>query len=208
MIMNSRVGLQSKHFVHPMVNEIDSSMLLDTNGKHKLYIGRGSFGIVRLQLYRGIHVAVKELLPKSVKQDIIHEAEVLARLCHPYLPCLFGVCTQTEPLRIVMQFHGFLDGPSPRAVNLQHEVHEPSIVGSCTDGWLIACAQILEAVEYLHNKVNTIHNDIKENNILLGQLGPVSEGLSFLTDFGKATPLSKGKRYYLSSTERVHYRQK
>lgn len=115
VILNSRVGLQSKHLVPPMVNEIDTSMLVDLKGQSELYVGRGSFGIVRLQLYRGIHVAVKELLPKSVKQDVIHEAEVLARLCHPYLPCLFGICTQTQPLRIVMQFHGFLDGP-PLAV--------------------------------------------------------------------------------------------
>ena len=27
------------------------------------YIGRGSFAVVRLQLYRGFHVAVKEFLP-------------------------------------------------------------------------------------------------------------------------------------------------
>ena len=74
---------------HYSVSEIDHTMLTDL-----LVKGRGCFGIVRVQLYRGIQVAVKEFLPKSVVADVMHEASILAYLCHPYLPLLFGVCTQ------------------------------------------------------------------------------------------------------------------
>lgn len=78
---------------------------------------------------------------------------------------------------------------------------------------MIACAQILEAVNYLHNQVDILHNDIKEDNIILGQLPSNSESCSanfqiVLIDFGKATNISKGKHYHLSLTERIQYRQK
>lgn len=126
MMVNTRIGLhlQSRNTFHPVVNEIDQSMLTDCDQQKEFYIGRGSFGIVRLQMYRAIHVAVKELLPLSVKDDVLHEARILAHLCHPYLPLLFGVCTKTKPLRIVMQFHGFLCGSHPHTVTLSREIKE------------------------------------------------------------------------------------
>ncbi len=102
MITNSRVS-SHKHSLHPVVHEVDPSLLTDpvvNEKRQEHYLGRGSFGVVRLQLYRGIYVAVKELLPKSVKEDVKHEAEILATLCHPFLPQLFGICTRTQPLRI------------------------------------------------------------------------------------------------------------
>ena len=86
-----------------------------------------------------------ELLPLSIKDDILHEARVLAHLCHPYLPLLFGICTTTKPLRIVMQFHGFLYGSDPLALTLRREIREQLKI-TTVDGWLLVCAQILEAV--------------------------------------------------------------
>ena len=49
----------------------------------------GSFGIAKLQAYRGIYVAVKELLPRSLKDDVRHEAEILS--IHFYHVCLVFV---------------------------------------------------------------------------------------------------------------------
>ena len=68
------------------------------------YIGRCSFGVVRVQIYRGIKVAVKELLPRSLASDVRHEAGILAMFCHPYLPLLFGIHTATQPYKIVMHY--------------------------------------------------------------------------------------------------------
>ena len=89
--------------------EIVPSMLNDPmlNGKQEeKYVGRGSFGVVKV-VFRDMLVAVKEYLPKSLKNDVFHEASILNKLCHPYLPLLIGICTSQEPLRIVMQFHAF-----------------------------------------------------------------------------------------------------
>ena len=151
---------------HYRVSEIDHTMLTDplVEGEaSELFVGRGCFGIVRVQLYRGIQVAVKEFLPKSVVADVKHEASILASLCHPYLPLLFGVCTQHRPLRIVMQFHAF-EGLQPSTV--RHELEHSHFDGHA---WVLLCAQLLEALIYLHDEVHVLHNDLKVDNILVAQ---------------------------------------
>ena len=59
-----------------------------------------------MQLYRGIPVAVKQFLPRTVVQDVVNEAEILLQLSHPNLPYLFGVCVTKKPYLIVTQFEG------------------------------------------------------------------------------------------------------
>ena len=75
------------------LHEIDEAFLLNLKGG-QIYLGHGCFGIVKLQVYHGILVAVKQLLPQSLK-DVQHEAEILSQLCHPYLPYLLGVITKS-----------------------------------------------------------------------------------------------------------------
>lgn len=90
------------------INEIEPHLLCNPTNysdDESTYVGRGSFGVVRVQMYRGMKVAVKEFLPHSVATDVRHEARVLSVLCHPYLPLLFGVNTSVRPFRIVMQYH-------------------------------------------------------------------------------------------------------
>ena len=72
------------------VREIDSSELQPSDGD-STYIGRGSFGVVKLVRYRGIDVAVKELLPHTLLVDVQHEATIMSRLSHPSMPLLFGI---------------------------------------------------------------------------------------------------------------------
>ena len=81
----------------PSIHEIVPGMLYSPPNipKESMFIGRGSFGVVRSQLYSGIRVAVKELLPLSVVDDVRQETEILALFCHPYLPLLFSVITTT-----------------------------------------------------------------------------------------------------------------
>ena len=94
------------------MHEINEALLSDPKSKHekeKYYLGRGCFGIVKLQLYRGIYVAVKEFLPHSVKDDVKNEARLLAQLCHPYLPYLFGVTLlKVSPIVLSCNFMGSL----------------------------------------------------------------------------------------------------
>ena len=85
--------------------EIEPSMLNDPiiNSKQEVkYVGRGSFGVVEVQVFHDILVAVKEYQPRSLKSDILHEVSILNKVCHPYLLLLIGICTHQEPLHIVM----------------------------------------------------------------------------------------------------------
>ena len=181
----------------------------------EIYLGRGSFSVVRLQLYRNILVAVKELLPRNTLADVIREAKILNKLCHPFLPFLFGVCTTVRPLRIVTQFHGI----SSKTVTLRQALLlSQNIARAAT--WIVVCSEVLEAVRYLHSESSVIHNDIKADNILLSKSDsnssskePTSSGTSPLTidchvvliDFGKATGKDSGRQYRLSRQEKMNY---
>lgn len=97
------------------VHEIDPDLLQNLRGvdgnKLDIFVGRGSFGVVRLQTYHRMRVAVKELLPHTVVLGVHNEALILAWFCHPYVPHLFGIVMSQAPHRnrIEMQYHGFSD---------------------------------------------------------------------------------------------------
>lgn len=198
--------------------EINPVMLVDplVNGKRMEYhIGRGSFAIVKLQYYRGIYVAVKRFLVHTVKEDVLREATILSKLCHPSLPFLFGICTTQAQYKIVMQFHGILknSGSLPVTVRLYEEIKQ-STIGITCNGYLIICAQLLEAIDYLHNMALILHNDIKSDNIVIEKLSETYAGCddfgynTVLIDFGKATALGEGRLYRLTPRQRDEYRAK
>ena len=164
-------------------------------GEKEYYVGRGSFGIVRLHVFRDIPVAVKEFLPRSVLKDVTDEACILSSLCHPYLPYLFGICTTEKPYRLVMQFHS-TDGNNSRTLLQELRDHE---VNSSEEMLLGFCAQLMEAVKYLHCEVYILHNDITTSNIVIDDTHIV------LIDFGKATEILKARRYNLGEDEQQEY---
>ena len=197
------------------VLEIDLTMLKDpvnADGRSsETYIGRGSFAVVKLQIYRGFNVAVKKFLASTVRVDVHKEAEVLAQFCHPYLPMLFGIVTSTAPYRIVMQYHG-LSGQCQLSVTLSDVLMKPEKYDQST--MLLFCAQLAEVVQYLHDEVKILHNDLKCNNVVIcdsvteRQL-PVGEAVSgvqiLLIDFGKATGIHNGKALRLNDAEKLQY---
>lgn len=211
-IMRERSFLQrnkEKVTVIPKINEIDP--LDETTGKAVAkYVGRGSFGVVRMQYYRGVKVAVKELLPRSLLTDMQKEARILARFNHPYLPLLYGVCKAEEALKIVMQYHGL--GAEDKSLTLHEVLHIHNEL--CDERVMLTlCAQILEAMNYLHSEVKVIHNDLKCNNIVTCNCFTFQEATpenSFyvqivIVDFGKATLIENGRHLYLTASEKSEY---
>ena len=69
---------------------------------------------------------------------------------------------------------------------------------------MLVCAQISEAVRYLHFDVDILHNDIKPDNILLKRQ-KVEHYSAVLIDFGKATKFSNAKLYTLSELDQADY---
>ena len=110
------------------------------------------------------------------------------------------MCTKQLPLCLVLQFHAFKELES---VTLEHELRNYHL--KCHI-WVHLCAQLLEAIKYLHEEANILHNDIKPNNVLVAQ----SNGDQFhyqvvLIDFGKATSIEESKRYHLTGIEKIEY---
>ena len=108
---------------------------------------------------------------------------------------------------MAMQYYG-IDGES---ITLQKELQQNNIIASYKV-WLILCAQIVEAMQYLHEDVKIIHNDFKTDNILLTRspAGSQVQELSceyqiVIIDFGKATDSTKGSKYHLSFPEKQKY---
>ena len=207
----------------PIHHHIDPSHLQDPiymlDGKSAAkYIGRGSFSVVRVQLYRDVLVAVKELLPHTLQRDVLHEANMLIKLCHPYLPYLFGICINTRPFRIVTQFHGI----GLNTVTLYQELQEPNHL-LYMQQWVLVTAQLIDALCYLHSDVKIIHNDIKANNVVIAcrtqpeaiestqpsssQQEQDCESMyhAVLIDFGKATDRESGRSHSLNDLEKLTY---
>ena len=174
----------------------------DVDGKSvETYLGSGSFSIVKLQLYRGIKVAVKHFRAGSLQEDVLNEAKILSSLCHPNLPYLFCVCISTKPHRLVMQFHGV----GGETVTVSRELcRQNKIVNSME--WLLLCSQLLDAIDHLHRCVGIIHNDIKGDNVLLSDIiicssQSTTKYQAVLIDFGKATKAGSGRTYRSQADE-------
>ena len=196
----------------PTLPLIDRSMLADPiqcESDKDIFVGRGSFGVIKFQQYRGIQVAVKEFLPRTRAESVRYEASILLKLSHPYVPLLLGICTNEYPFIMVMQYHG-IDG---RCVTLQKELSQKKIFPSGSyQSWLVMMSELAEAIRYLHEDVNIIHNDIKADNVVLSNSftrQALHSKFNFqivLVDFGKATTKDKGHLYKLSFHEREQYR--
>ena len=80
--------------------------------------------------------------------------------------------------------------------------------------WFTLCAELMQALRYLHDEVSILYNDIKTNNIIISekrvqtQYNSISDEVPvqiILSDFGKATTMQEGKRYHLSWTEQAEH---
>lgn len=92
-----------------------------------------------------------------------------------------------------MQFHG-TDG---KPKTLFQELRSKNLNSS--NLVFAFCAQLIEALHYLHREVEILHNDITTTNIV------VENDHIVLIDFGKAVKLSEAKMYHLGEIEKQEY---
>lgn len=143
-------------------------------------IGAGGFGAVykAYQTTVGRDVAIKVILPDRANQpDFIRrfesEAQIVARLEHPYIVPLYDFWRDPDGAFLVMRW---LRGGSVRDA-LTQGAFEPRTAALLLD-------QIAGALALAHRS-GVIHRDLKPGNILLDE-----EGNGYLTDFGIAKTLS------------------
>ncbi|UCC64726.1 MAG: protein kinase, partial [Anaerolineae bacterium] len=142
-------------------------------------VGEGNFGIVyrAYQPRVGREVAVKAILPQYANHpDFIRrfeaEAQVIARLEHPYIVPLYDYWREPDGAYLVMRW---LRGGSLGAA-LERGPWKAEAAARLVD-------QIAAALAVAHRQ-GVVHRDIKPANILLDQ-----EGNAYLSDFGIAKDL-------------------
>uniref|UniRef100_H2Y4J4 Mitogen-activated protein kinase kinase kinase 7 n=1 Tax=Ciona savignyi TaxID=51511 RepID=H2Y4J4_CIOSA len=138
-------------------------------------VGKGSFGVVYMAIWRTIRVAVKMIESESERIAFMTEFRQLSRVCHPNIIRLYGACR--NPVSLVMEFaecgslYNLLHGPG----------NQPHYSSGHAMSWCLQCAN---GVQYLHNMKpkSLIHRDLKPPNLLLTNKGTVLK----ICDFGTA----------------------
>ncbi|XP_005376392.1 PREDICTED: serine/threonine-protein kinase 10 [Chinchilla lanigera] len=136
-------------------------------------LGDGAFGKVYKAKNKetGALAAAKVIETKSEEEleDYIVEIEILATCDHPYIVKLLGAYYYDGKLWIMIEF---CPGGAVDAIMLELDrgLTEPQIQ--------VVCRQMLEALNFLHNK-KIIHRDLKAGNVLMTLEGDIR-----LADFG------------------------
>ena len=152
-------------------------------------LGKGRFGHIYSGTIRDSHqrVAVKTCYSKRIAaaQQFLAEAEVMKKYDHPNIIRLLGVCTDKEPVYIVMEL--MLGG------NFLHFL--------CNHGANQTIYQLTKyaldaalGMEYLASK-NCIHRDLAARNCLIGENNEILK----ITDFGMSTEADDDYIYSWSS---------
>ncbi|KAI4900384.1 hypothetical protein NFI96_000677 [Prochilodus magdalenae] len=137
-------------------------------------IGRGNFGEVFSGRLRSDNTAVavkacRENLPPELKNKFLMEARILKQYDHPNIVQLIGVCTQKQPIYIIMELvqgGDFLSFLRTEGHNLKPKM-------------LIKMAEnVASGMEYLESK-KCIHRDLAARNCLVGE-----ESVVKISDFG------------------------
>jgi len=155
-------------------------------------IGRGGMGIV----YKGRDsrlkrpVAIKLLPPElafrsEIRTRFLREAEMAAQLSHPHIVPIYGVDEREGLVYFVM---ALVEGDN-LGTRIKKEGPLPP------DEVRRILREVGDALAYAHSQ-NTVHRDIKPDNILLDAV----TGRTMVTDFGIARALSEGGDAKLTAT--------
>ncbi|XP_057706564.1 tyrosine-protein kinase ITK/TSK [Corythoichthys intestinalis] len=133
-------------------------------------LGSGQFGMVLWGQWREKKVALKMIREDSMSdEDLKEEAKIMMKLYHSKLVQLYGVCTQSSPMCLVLEFmeNGCLsDYLRTKKGCLSHD----TMLGMCLD--------VTEGMAYLETS-NFIHRDLAARNCLVSKSNVVK-----LSDFG------------------------
>ncbi|NXR61469.1 ZAP70 kinase, partial [Rhadina sibilatrix] len=150
-------------------------------------LGAGNFGCVKKGVYKmrkkQIDVAIKVLKSnneKTVKDEMMKEAQIMHQLDNPYIVRMIGVC-EAESLMLVMEMAS--GGPLNRFLaSKKDEITMSNIVE--------LMHQVSMGMKYLEEK-NFVHRDLAARNVLL-----VNQHYAKISDFGLSKALGADDSYY------------
>ncbi|KFP21300.1 Tyrosine-protein kinase ZAP-70, partial [Egretta garzetta] len=154
-------------------------------------LGAGNFGCVKKGVYKmrkkQIDVAIKVLKSnneKTVKDEMMKEAQIMHQLDNPYIVRMIGVC-EAESLMLVMEMAS--GGPLNKFLaSKKDEIAVSNIVE--------LMHQVSMGMKYLEEK-NFVHRDLAARNVLL-----VNQHYAKISDFGLSKALGADDSYYKART--------
>ncbi|KAG7488141.1 hypothetical protein MATL_G00030560 [Megalops atlanticus] len=154
-------------------------------------LGSGNFGCVKKGVYKmrkkHIDVAIKVLKSeneKSVKDEMMKEAEIMHQLDNPYIVRMIGLC-QAENLMLVMEMAAA--GPLNKFLSSKKEQIPVENVVELMH-------QVSLGMLYLEEN-NFVHRDLAARNVLL-----VNQHYAKISDFGLSKALGADDNYYKART--------
>ncbi|KGL96590.1 Tyrosine-protein kinase ZAP-70, partial [Charadrius vociferus] len=157
----------------------------------EMELGAGNFGCVKKGVYKmrkkQIDVAIKVLKSnneKTVKDEMMKEAQIMHQLDNPYIVRMIGVC-EAESLMLVMEMAS--GGPLNKFLaSKKDEITVSNIVE--------LMHQVSMGMKYLEEK-NFVHRDLAARNVLL-----VNQHYAKISDFGLSKALGADDSYYKART--------
>ncbi|KAJ8418968.1 hypothetical protein AAFF_G00004670 [Aldrovandia affinis] len=154
-------------------------------------LGSGNFGCVKKGIYKmrkkHIDVAIKVLKSeneKSVKDELMKEAEIMHQLDNPYIVRMIGLC-QAESLMLVMEMAA--SGPLNKFLSSKRDQ-------ILVDNVVELMHQVSLGMVYLEEN-NFVHRDLAARNVLL-----VNQHYAKISDFGLSKALGADDNYYKART--------
>ena len=186
---------------HVNRNHLSNVKDLKSSVNQPLLLGCGVFGGCYKMYYRGMSVAVKQFNKHlSSEFDVIKEASLMKQLDHPCFPFVYGICTESKPYLLVMQFCS-VEG---KAYTLHRALQSHTLLLKNQE-WFDVILQLLEAFKLLHSSC-LIHQDIKGDNILITYNNTMF--VPIIIDFGKCIRKLDACKKVLSKEEQEAYKQK
>ncbi|KAM9344883.1 inactive tyrosine-protein kinase 7 [Symphorus nematophorus] len=164
-------------------------------------LGKGEFGEVHLCKAKGIEESEEEtvVLVKSLQTrdeqlqlDFRREAEMFAKLSHPNVVRLLGLCREAEPHYMILEYYDLGDLKQFLRISKSKDDKVKSQPIS-TKTKVSICAQVARGMEHLSNH-RFVHKDLAARNCLINSQRRV-----------KVSSLSLSKDVY--NSEYYHYRQ-
>lgn len=145
-------------------------------------IGRGCFGVCNVARYGARLVVVKKQHNYASGKN---EAKITAKIIRPNVARLIGIVEHENRCDIFTPFYN-VDGNQKNLADISAEgviINFTSVLSGLCSG-----------IEYIHEKVKILHNDIKINNVVLDG-NSLAEAEAILIDFGKARDQISPKVY-------------